>query len=78
MKLFPADWPGFLDDLVRWGELSIDGRRAFLDGMAPGLSVNPVAGGAVAELRDVELLEPSGRGDTLVVPESDRGRSTRS
>ena len=70
MKLFPADWPGFLDELVRWGELSIDGRRAFLDGMAPGLSIDPASGGAaVAELRDVELLEPSGRGETLGMTE---------
>jgi hypothetical protein len=70
MKLFPADWPGFLDDLVRWGELSIDGRRAFLDGIAPGLSIDPAAGGAaVAELRDVELLAPSGRGALLGLAE---------
>ncbi len=53
MKLFPADWPGFLDELARWGELSIESRRAFLDGMAPGLSIDTAAGGAaVAELRD--------------------------
>ena len=70
MKLFPADWPGFLDELVRWGELSIDGRRAFLDGITPGLPVDPAAGGAaVAELRDAELLEPSGRGDRLGIAE---------
>lgn len=69
MKLFPADWPGFLDELVRWGELSIDGRRAFLDGIAPGLSVDPASGAAVAELRDAELLEPSGRGELLGIAE---------
>jgi len=70
MKLFPADWPGFLDELVRWGELSIEGRRAFLDGTAPGLSIDPAAGGApVAELRDAGFLEPSGRGELLGVAE---------
>ncbi len=64
MKLFPCDWPGFLEELARWGELSIEARRAFLDGTAPGLSVDPAAGGAaVAELRDAGLLESAGRGD---------------
>jgi hypothetical protein len=70
MKLFPADWPGFLEDLVRWGELSIDGRRAFLDGTAPGLSIDPAAGGAaVAELFDAGFLEPSARGEMLSAAE---------
>jgi hypothetical protein len=67
MKLFPADWPGFLDELVRWGELSIDGRRAFLDGMTPGLSINAEDGAPVAELRDAGFLAPSGRGESLGV-----------
>ena len=70
MKLFPADWPGFLDELVRWGELSIEARRAFLDGTAPGLSIDPVVGGAaVAELRDAGFLEPSRRGELLGIAE---------
>jgi hypothetical protein len=68
MKLFPGDWPGFLEELARWGELSIEARRAFLDGMAPGLSVDPATGGAaVAELREAGFLEPAGRGDQLGV-----------
>ncbi len=70
MKLFPADWPGFLDELSRWGELSIDSRRAFLDGTAPGLSIDPAAGGAaVAELHDAGFLRTSGRGAVLAVAE---------
>jgi len=69
MKLFPSDWPGFLDELVRWGELSIDARRAFLDGTVPGLSVEAAGGTPVAELRDAGFLEPSGRGDRLVIAE---------
>ena len=70
MKLFPAHWPGFLDELVRWGELSIEARRAFLDGIAPGLSIDPVVGGAaVAELRDAGFLEPSRRGELLGIAE---------
>ncbi len=70
MKLFPADWPDFLDELARWGELSIEGRRAFLDGTAPGLSIDPAAGGAsVAELRDAGFLEVTGRGGLLAVAE---------
>jgi hypothetical protein len=68
MKLFPSDWPGFLEELARWGELSIEARRAFLDGMAPGLSVDPATGGAAAaELREAGFLEPAGRGDQLGV-----------
>ena len=39
MRLFPTDWEGFLDVLASWGELTIPARRAFLDGIAPGLSV---------------------------------------
>jgi hypothetical protein len=69
MKLFPNDWTGFLDELVRWGELSIEARRAFLDGMAPGLPVEASGGGPVAELHDAGLLAPAGRGDRLVVAE---------
>jgi hypothetical protein len=70
VKLFPADWSGFLDEIVRWDELSIDGRRAFLDGIAPGLSIDPVGGGMpVAELRDAGFLQPSGRGELLAVAE---------
>jgi len=68
MKLFPADLPGFLDELARWTELSIEARRAFLDGTAPGLSVDPVVGGtAVAELRDAGFLQPSRRGELLEI-----------
>jgi hypothetical protein len=68
VKLFPADWAGFLDELARWGELSIEARRAFLDGIAPGLSVDPAVGGAAAaELRDAGFLEPSRRGELLEV-----------
>ncbi len=70
MKLFPADWPGFLDELARWGELSIEARRAFLDGTTPGLSVDPAVGGAAAaELRDAGFLQPSRRGELLEVAE---------
>jgi hypothetical protein len=70
VKLFPADWPGFLDELARWGELSIEARRAFLDGITPGLSIDPAVGGAaVAELHDAGFLEPSRRGGMLEVAE---------
>jgi len=69
MKLFPSDWTGFLDKLVRWGELSIDARRAFLDGTVPGLPVEAAGSAPVAELRGAGFLEPTGRGDRLVVAE---------
>jgi len=68
MKLFPADLPGFLDELARWTELSIEARRAFLDGTAPGLSVDPAVGGsAVAELHDAGFLQQSRRGELLEI-----------
>ena len=44
MKLFPADWLGFLDELAAWGELSIPARRTFLDAVTPGLSLAPARG----------------------------------
>ncbi|HTO22393.1 MAG TPA: helicase-associated domain-containing protein [Spirochaetia bacterium] len=68
MKLFPADLPGFLDELARWTELSIEARRAFVDGTVPGLSVDPAVGGsAVAELHDAGFLQPSRRGELLEI-----------
>ena len=68
MKLFPANWPVFLDELGRWSELSIEARRAFLDGTTPGLSVDPAVGGLpVSELHDAGFLEPSRRGGMLEV-----------
>ncbi len=73
MRLFPVDWPGFLDELAEWGELSIAARRAFVDGTAPGLSIDPADGGAPAvELRDAGFLEETERGGALGVGE---GRS---
>jgi hypothetical protein len=74
VKLFPADLAGFFDDLARWGELSIEGRRTFLDGTAPGLSMDPGTGGApVGELRDAGFLQASGRGGRLSVAEDSTG-----
>jgi hypothetical protein len=60
MRLFPADWPAFLDELVLWGELSIAARRTYLDGVRPGLSL-PAAPGdpATEELKDAGLLTES-------------------
>ena len=70
MRLFPGDWPGFLDDLAAWGGLSIAARRSFLDGIAPGLTIEAGRGeGALSELRDEGMLEPSGRAGALAVPE---------
>ena len=69
MKLFPNDWPRFLDELVLWGELSIDARRAFLDGTVPGLPVEASGGAPLSDLRDAGFLGPAGRGDRLVVAE---------
>jgi hypothetical protein len=70
MRLFPGDWPGFLDDLAAWGGLSIAARRSFLDGITPGLSIDAGRGeGALSELRDEGMLEPSGRAGALAVSE---------
>ncbi len=63
MKLFPPDWPGFLEDLVSWGGLSIPARRTFLDGITPGLTIDAGRSDpAIAELRDERLIEDTGRG----------------
>ena len=61
MKLFPADWPGFLEELAAWGELSITARRTFLDGITPGLSLASARGEpAIGELWDTGFLTESG------------------
>jgi hypothetical protein len=60
MKLFPADWIGFLDDVSVWGQLSISARKVFLDGVRPGLSVEvSVEDPTVRELLDAGLLSDS-------------------
>jgi len=61
MRLFPTDWQGFLDALASWGELTIPARKAFLDGIAPGLSLEPAhADPAVEELCDARFLQEQG------------------
>lgn len=61
MRLFPNDWQSFLDVLASWGELTIPARRTFLDGIAPGLSLEPAhADPAVEELCDARFLEEQG------------------
>ena len=70
MKLFPSDWPGFLDQLAQWGELSIAARRTFLDGMTPGLSLSPATGDpSISELLDARLVEESGSPGYVAVAE---------
>jgi hypothetical protein len=70
MKAFPTDWGGFLDELATWGELSIPARRAFLDGLVPGLSMEAgAAGPGLDELRDVGFLAGSGRSGLLGIAE---------
>ncbi|MGA2762144.1 MAG: helicase-associated domain-containing protein [Spirochaetia bacterium] len=70
MRLFPPSWPGFLEELESWGELSIPARRTFLDGLRPGLSLAAAPGNpSVAELTDAGLLVQSERAGPLVVSE---------
>jgi hypothetical protein len=57
MKLFPADWNGFLEDISTWGQLSISARKVFLDGVRPGLTVEvSIEDPPVRELLDAGLL----------------------
>ena len=71
MRLFPADWQGFLHELAAWGELSIPARRTFLDGTLPGLSVAPARGDPeISELRDAGLLTETGSSGNFEVAES--------
>ena len=70
MRLFPADWAAFLDQLALWGELSISARRTYLDGLRPGLSL-PAAPSdpATEELKDAGLLMDSDSTGYLTVTE---------
>jgi hypothetical protein len=57
VRLFPADWQGFLEDVALWAQLSIPARTAFLDGMRPGLGVEDSSSiPALDDLRDAGLL----------------------
>ncbi len=57
MKHFPASWGSFLAELAPWGGLSIAARRAFLDGLRPGLPVDAAARDpAILELTDAGFL----------------------
>jgi hypothetical protein len=57
MKHFPASWGSFLGELAQWGGLSIAARRAFLDGLRPGLPIDAAARDpALLELADAGLL----------------------
>ncbi len=68
MRLFPPDWPTFLEELVLWGELSISARRTFLDGLRPRLSLAAAPGDpAMEELKDAGLLQESETTGYLVV-----------
>ena len=71
MRLFPADWRGFLHELAAWGELSIPARRTFLDGTLPGLSVAPARGDPeISELRDAGFLTETGSSGYFEVAEN--------
>ena len=60
MKHFPSSWDGFLGALALWGGLSIAARRAFLDGLRPGLAVDAAARDpSILELRDAGFLSPA-------------------
>lgn len=60
MNHFPSSWDGFLGALALWGGLSIAARRAFLDGLRPGLPVDAAARDpSILELRDAGFLSPA-------------------
>ncbi len=74
MRLFPPDWPAFLDELVLWGELSIAARRTFLDGVRPGLSLAAAPRDpAMEELKDAGLLAEAESTGYLSVTEEHQG-----
>ncbi|MGO9411369.1 MAG: helicase-associated domain-containing protein [Spirochaetia bacterium] len=74
MRLFPPDWPTFLDALALWGELSISARRTFLDGLRPGLPLAASPGGlATEELKVAGLLEEAENPGYLTVAEQHEG-----
>jgi hypothetical protein len=60
MKHFPSSWDGFLGELALWGGQSIAARRAFLDGLRPGLAVDAASRDpSILELRDAGFLSPA-------------------
>ncbi len=68
MKHFPASWGSFLGELARWGGLSIAARRAFLDGLRPGLPFDAGARDpAILELADAGFLVAVARPGSLVI-----------
>ena len=70
MRLFPADWSAFLDELSLWGELSIPARRTFLNGFAPGLVIETARGDQyVDELLDTGFLMEADRPGHRGIPE---------
>jgi hypothetical protein len=70
MNHFPASWCSFLAELAPWGGLSIAARRAFLDGLRPGLPVDASARDpAILELADAGFLAASaGPGSLRIDP----------
>ena len=66
MKHFPSSWETFFGQVALWGGLSAAARRAFLDGLRPGLSLAAAPGSpAVDELRGAGFLSDS-QGSTAV------------
>ena len=66
MKHFPSSWETFFGQVALWGGLSVAARRAFLDGLRPGLSLAAAPGSpAVDELRGAGFLSDS-QGSTAV------------
>jgi hypothetical protein len=61
VRLLLADWQGFLEDVSLWAQLSIPSRKAFLDGIRPGLGIETTADDpAMSELREAGLLSDYG------------------
>ena len=74
MRHFPSSWETFLGDLARWGGLTTGARRTFLDGLRPGMALDPdTRSGAVDELRDAGFLEQAAGSGGYRVSESHAG-----
>ena len=61
MRLLLTDWQGLLEEVTQWGQLSIPSRRAFLDGVRPGLGIEaPAENPAINELWEAGFLADHG------------------
>lgn len=70
MKHFPSSWEKFLHELAQWGGISTTARRAFLDGLRPGMTLDgDTRSPAIDELCDSAFLDRAAASSGLRINE---------